>query len=66
MALQPLAEITEARDVCSAQGRPRTWEKPRLSYVGHVADILQNEGGQAKLSPSTSDPGDPRKPPGQG
>jgi len=66
MALQPSSESTEEREVCSTQARAKRWEKPRLSYVGHVADILQNEGGTGKLSPSTADPGDPRKPPGQG
>jgi len=66
MARQTMSESTEERDVRSTQALARTWEKPRLSYVGHVADILQNAGSQGKLSPSTADPGDPRKPPGQG
>jgi len=66
MALQPSSESTQEREVCSTQAHAKSWEKPWLSYVGHVADILQNPGGQGKLSPSTADTGDIRKPPGQG
>jgi len=43
----------------SARALPRAWESPRLTYVGHVADILQV--GVAKLSADTADPGEPRK-----
>jgi hypothetical protein len=55
---------TEERGNRAEEARPRAWESPRLSFVGHVADILQSGGG--KLSPSPNDPGDSRKPPGQG
>ena len=40
------------------------WTRPTLKYVGNVGDVLQGGGG--KLSPSASDTGDSRKPPGQG
>jgi hypothetical protein len=42
----------------------KTWESLRLTLVGHVGDVLQAGGG--KLSPSEADPGDIRKPSGQG
>jgi len=58
------ADNTEERGKHAQQTTtPRAWEPPRLSYVGHVADILQS--GLGKLSPTTADSGDPRKPPGQ-
>ncbi len=41
----------------------RPWEEMKVSDVGHVGEVLQGGGG--KLSPSTSDSGDIRKPPGQ-
>ena len=34
------------------------WQEPRLSYVGHVGDVLQSGGG--KLSPQGGDPGENR------
>jgi hypothetical protein len=39
------------------------WEPMQLTYVGHVAEIVQQGGG--KLSPAV-DPGDPRQAKGQG
>jgi hypothetical protein len=36
----------------------------QLTLVGHVGDVLQAGGG--KLTPSTADPGDIRKPSGLG
>jgi len=41
----------------------QAWSAPVLSYVGHVGDVLQGGGG--KLSPTTADSGDNRKPSGQ-
>jgi hypothetical protein len=58
------ANTNEERGDRPEQAPPAAWESPRLAYVGHVADILQGGGG--KLSPSPNDPGDIRKPPGQG
>jgi len=43
-----------------APALPRPWEKPRLSYVGHVAEILQMGGGKISQT-EISDPGEPRK-----
>jgi hypothetical protein len=42
----------------------QTWEPMRLLRVGTVAQILRGGGG--KLSPPFDDPGEPRKPIGQG
>ena len=42
-----------------AAAPPKAWEAPRLSYVGHVAEIIQV--GQGKLSVPAVDPGEPRK-----
>ena len=42
----------------------KAWTKPSLKYVGHVGDVLQGGGG--KLTPAPSDPGESRKPGGQG
>ena len=39
------------------------WEPLRLTYVGHVGEVLQYGGG--KLTPCNGDPGEPRKPKGQ-
>lgn len=35
-----------------------TWAKPRLAFVGRVADVLQSGGG--KLSVTAADPGEMR------
>jgi len=40
------------------------WVPPQLKLAGTVGDMLQGGGG--KLSPMAQDPGDVRKPSGQG
>lgn len=40
------------------------WVRPQLKYVGNVGEVLQGGGG--KLSLQANDPGDSRKPSGQG
>jgi|RhiMetdeSRZDD1v2_1073273.scaffolds.fasta_scaffold469309_2 hypothetical protein len=42
----------------------RRWEPPRLEMVGTIGEVLQGGGG--KLSTIGGDPGDNRKPTGQG
>jgi hypothetical protein len=44
--------------------KKQPWEPMKLTYVGHVAEIVQGGGG--KLSKTGGDPGDSRKPSGQG
>ena len=39
----------------------KTWEEPKVVYVGQVSEVLQGGGG--KLSNSPSDPGEPNKTP---
>jgi len=43
----------------------KAWEPMKLAYAGDVGDVLKNAGGQGKTNPTTGDPGDIRKPPGQ-
>jgi len=59
MSTRPLAETTQRPGEDAAVAVPKAWESPRLSYVGHVAEILQV--GLGKLSPPAVDPGEPRK-----
>ncbi len=42
----------------------RAWQRPALTYVGNVGAVLQGGGG--KLTPSPNDPGEVRKPKGNG
>ena len=42
----------------------QSWEPMKLSSVGHISQVV--EGGGGKLSPTTVDSGDDRKPKGQG
>jgi hypothetical protein len=44
--------------------KKQAWEPMTLTDVGHVGEALQM--GPGKLTPSPADPGDVRKPPGQG
>jgi len=41
-----------------------SWEPMKLTYLGHVGEVLQGGGG--KLTPAPADPGEARKPSGQG
>ena len=47
-----------------APRRAKTWEPPAVKQVGTIADVLK--GGADKLSIQAADPGDVRKPKGQG
>lgn len=41
----------------------KDWENPTLTYIGHIAEVVQQGGG--KLSTVAGDPGETeRKPPG--
>jgi hypothetical protein len=46
------------------RSKARPWEPPAVKPVGTIAEVL--EGGGAKLSQVADDPGDARKPKGQG
>jgi len=42
----------------------RPWEVPKLTFVGHIGEVIQGGGG--KLSVADFDPGEPfRKPSGR-
>jgi hypothetical protein len=42
----------------------RPWDMPKLTFVGHIGEVIQAGGG--KLSSVAGDPGEPfRKPLGQ-
>ena len=43
----------------------KSWEPMKLTYTGEAKDVVQFPGG-GKLSTAPSDPGDPKKPSGQG
>ena len=46
------------------QRNKAAWQPMKLTYVGNLVNIVQGSGG--KLSLTGGDPGDPRKPRGQG
>ena len=48
------------KDPSTQSHNRQTWERPVLTYVGNVGEVLQAGGG--KLTPSPSDPGEVRKP----
>ena len=43
----------------------KPWEPMKLTYTGEAKDVVQFPGG-GKLSTAPADPGDPKKPSGQG
>jgi len=53
-------------DPTSADQRPMKppWQRPTIVIAGHVTEIIRGGGG--KLSLVGGDPGDSRKPSGQG
>jgi hypothetical protein len=47
-------------------GEPKkVWQPMKLTYTGEAKDVVQFPGN-GKLSTAPSDPGDPKKPTGQG
>jgi hypothetical protein len=47
-------------------GQPKkVWQPMKLTYTGEAKDVVQFPGN-GKLSTAPSDPGDPKKPTGQG
>jgi hypothetical protein len=55
---------TRGEDVVSQDVKPAEWKRPEIRLVGDVAKVVRGGGG--KLSPTADDPGDYRKPSGQG
>lgn len=56
-----MPNASEAGNNSHAVAAKETWEPPRLTYLGHINEIVQGGGG--KLSPTAGDPGDSRKVP---
>jgi hypothetical protein len=59
-----MPNANESTQCEGGSGTKQPWEPMRLTYIGHVAEIIRGGGG--KLSLSGSDPGDARKPSGGG
>lgn len=55
---------TEAKNEHDQAATRKSWVRPELKPAGHAGDMLQGSG--AKLSNQATDPGDTRKPSGQG
>jgi len=49
----------EQRPASSAKTEKKPWEKPKLSYVGEVEDVVQQ--GDGKLTQVAADPGEHKK-----
>ena len=47
------------RPPSSVKTEKKPWEKPKLSYVGEVEDVVQ--GGEGKLTQVAADPGEFKK-----
>jgi hypothetical protein len=62
---RPLTSDTEnSKETDSDQSR-KPWQPMKPTYTGEAKDLVQFPGG-GKLSTSPADPGDPKKPTGQG
>jgi hypothetical protein len=60
-----LKSETESPKETDADQLRKPWKPMKLTYTGEAKDLVQFPGG-GKLSTSPSDPGDPKKPSGQG
>jgi hypothetical protein len=56
--------VKQDEELNSKQPARRTWTRPQMKYIGDVGDVLQGGGG--KFTIANADPGDIRKPSGQG
>ncbi len=54
---------TDREEIGKQRAAKRSWEPMRVTYVGHVSQIVLR--GMGKLTAVGGDPGDPRKPKGQ-
>jgi hypothetical protein len=58
------SDNNDLQETDSDQSR-KPWQTMKLTYTGEAKDVVQFPGG-GKLSTAPSDPGDPKKPSGQG
>jgi len=63
LPLTPDTENPKETDADDQSQKP--WQPMKLTYTGEAKDLVQFPGG-GKLSTSPADPGDPKKPSGQG
>ncbi len=63
LPLTPDTENPKETDADDQSQKP--WQPMKLTYTGEAKDLVQFPGG-GKLSTSPADPGDPKKPTGQG
>ncbi|MGH9872167.1 MAG: hypothetical protein ACRD9S_06825 [Pyrinomonadaceae bacterium] len=62
---RPLIPDTDSSKQTDSTESKKPWEPMRLTYTGEAKDVVQFPGG-GKLSTAPADPGDPKKPTGQG
>lgn len=62
--IQLKANNDDSKEVVSDMPR-KPWQPMKLTYTGEAKDLVQFPGG-GKLSTAPADPGDPKKPTGQG
>ena len=62
---RPLTSDTENSQETDPDQSQKPWEPMKLTYTGEAKDLVQFPGG-GKLSTAPADPGDPKKPTGQG
>ena len=62
---RPLTSATENLKETDTDQSRKQWQPMKLTYTGEAKDLVQFPGG-GKLSTAPADPGDPKKPTGQG
>jgi len=62
---RPLTSDTEDLQETDPDQSQKPWQPMKLTYTGEAKDVVQFPGG-GKLSTAPADPGDPKKPTGQG
>ena len=62
---RPLTTDSDNSKETESNELKKPWEPMKLTYTGEAKDVVQFPGG-GKLSTAPSDPGDPKKPTGQG
>ena len=62
---QSLTSDKDANSKETGEAKPKkTWESMKLTHTGEAKDVVQGGGG--KFSTMPADPGEPKKPTGQG
>jgi hypothetical protein len=61
---QPLMADKDSKEVSTTESK-KPWQPMKLTYTGEAKDVVQFPGG-GKISTAPADPGDPKKPTGQG